>query len=732
MKILRIAIPAPLRRLFDYLPNHEARDLNIQPGTRVRVSFQNRNLVGIFVGWAESSDIPIHKLKPIQEVIDTTPVLTPDILSLCQWGADYYHHPIGEVLANALPILIRQGKPADYAKEAYYYLSELGKSIDVADLKRTPRQADAINLFSLHPEGFTAKQLKQHRITNNILHTLQEKKLVFCDTKSSAHTIIEYCIKEKFLPLNTEQQAALDAIKNKLNTFQVFLLDGVTGSGKTEIYLQAIVDILQQNKQALVLVPEIGLTPQTIQRFRERFTVPVIALHSGLSEKERLNAWLAAKEGDAKIIIGTRSAVFTPFANLGLIIIDEEHDLSFKQQDGFRYHARDVAIMRAHHKNIPVILGSATPALESLQNAHNNRFEYLSLPYRAGNAILPAFKILDIRKSELEEGLSNALLAEMKTHLANGNQVMLFLNRRGYAPVLMCHSCGWLALCKRCDIRMTLHQAQNHLHCHHCDSRRGIPQQCDNCHEKNLTPIGLGTERLEIILEKYFPQYAIARIDRDSTQRKGKMEEMLLGIQQGTFQILIGTQMLAKGHHFPNVTLVAIIDADSGFFSADFRALERMGQLILQVAGRAGRVEKPGTVLIQTHHPDHPALHQLIHENYNQFAVSLLEERKQALLPPYRFFALFRADAHSADQARLFLQDVKKLLPLSTPNLQILGPIPAPMPKRAGKHRAQLLLQAKHRPQLQQLLKNLLLAMENTKGKQRVRWSLDVDPLEMF
>jgi len=531
--------------------------------------------------------------------------------------------------------------------------------------------------------------------------------------------------------LNTEQQHALDTI-NKTHQFRVFLLDGITGSGKTEVYLQAIHEKLQQQKQVLVLVPEIGLTPQTIQRFRERFSDGVIALHSGLTEKQRLHAWMLAQSNETKIIIGTRSAIFSPFANLGLIIVDEEHDLSFKQQEGFRYHARDLAVMRAHTNNIPIILGSATPALETLHNAQQQRYQHLILSERAGNAQLPEIQILDICKQPIEEGLSSPLLTEMKRHLEAGDQVMLFLNRRGFSPVLMCHACGWAATCKRCDARMTLHQQPKRLHCHHCDTRTPVPMKCGACGDKELITIGLGTERLETVLEKHFPQYAIARIDRDSTQRKGSMEKLLNSIQSGEKQILIGTQMLAKGHHFPNVTLVAIVDADGGFFSSDFRALERMGQLLLQVSGRAGRVEKKGKVIIQTHHPDHPLLHQLLHENYKTFAETLLQEREQAKLPPFTFFALFRAEALKADKAIAFLEKIKSIADSMGSSVNLLGPIPAIMPKRAGRSRMQLLMQSQQRPVLQSFLKLLLPEVEKLSLKQRVRWSLDVDPVEMF
>lgn len=657
---LRIALPVPLRQFFDYLPKECADLENLKPGIRIKVPFQRRELIGIFIEYTQKPDVGWEKLKPIIEVLDPIPLITDEIFKLATWAADYYHYPLGEVLVNALPVLLRKGQSKYSTK------------------------------------------IKQNEVVSS-----------------------------PFIELNPAQNAALNAI-HSADGFQVFLLNGVTGSGKTEVYLHCIRDFLKNEKQILVLVPEIGLTPQTIQRFRERFDVPIIALHSGLTEKERLNAWHLSRVGDARIIIGTRSAVFSPFKNLGLIIIDEEHDLSFKQQDGFRYHARDLAIMRAHFKNIPIVLGTATPSLETLSKAESGKFKELRLPERTGNATLPQFQIIDIRNQALDQGLSQSLLSAIKQELDQHNQVILFLNRRGFAPIIMCHHCGWMIHCERCDMRMTYHQHSKRLHCHHCDSQKKLPPQCGSCDGKELIAIGLGTERLEETLQKHFPDVPIARMDRDNTQKKGALENLLNRIQSGEDRILIGTQMLAKGHHFPNVTLVAVVDADGGFFSSDFRALERMGQLLVQVAGRAGRVEKQGRVIIQTHHPDHPLLHQLFNENFSQFAQSILTERKAARLPPYSFFALFRAEAHQLGKAMDFLQQIKQLISLPDPHLQVLGPIPATMAKRAGRYRVQLLLQASQRPYLQRFLKDLLTRIEKIPQKSRVRWSLDIDPMEMF
>ncbi len=663
--LLQIAAPVPLRRLFDYLPPINCDAQQLQPGIRIRIPFGRRTLTGIFIGLTQTASVPTNKLRTALEILDTEPVIPPELLTLATQAAQYYHHPIGEVLTSVLPTTLRQGKPIP---------------IDIPHLKQ-------------HSDG----------ITNPSLHTL-----------------------------NLAQTTAVSAIQQALTekTFKVFLLEGVTGSGKTEVYLEAIATTLAENKQALILVPEINLTPQTITRFRTRFSVPIIALHSGMTPKARLLAWCQAKTGAAKIIIGTRSAIFAPLNNLGLIVIDEEHDISFKQQEGFRYHARDVAILRAKALAIPIIVGSATPSLETLHNAALGRYHPIQLPERAGTAIQPTWVRIDLRNHRTKNGLSAILIDTISEHLNIGNQVLLFLNRRGFAPILLCHACGWVATCQRCDMRMTLHKQTNLLLCHHCEAQKKIPQQCEQCAAKQLQTAGQGTEKLEETLTKLFPTFPIVRIDRDSTKRKGQMEHALQQIMNGDARILTGTQMLAKGHHFPNVTLVAIIDADNGFFSSDFRALERMGQFILQAGGRAGRADKPGTVMIQTHQPDHPLLSHLLQDSYAAFATALLSERAAATLPPFTHFALFRAEALHMEKALTFLETIKNLQ--QTPHVHLLGPIPAPMPRRAGRYRAQLLLQSHSRPALQAFLTQLTPRIETLPTGRYVRWSLDVDPLEIL
>ena len=514
--------------------------------------------------------------------------------------------------------------------------------------------------------------------------------------------------------------------------FAAFLLDGVTGSGKTEVYLRVVATVLKQGRQALVIVPEIGLTPQLLARFESRLDSPLAVLHSGLGDRERLNAWLAARDGSIGVIIGTRSAIFAPLKRPGVIIVDEEHDPSFKQQEGFRYHARDLAIVRARQLNIPVVLGSATPSLESLLNVQRGRYRCLRLPHRVGAAVEPPIEILDIRGQPMNDGLSRLLLNRIQAQLEQGNQVLLFLNRRGFAPTLICHECGWLGECQHCDAHLTLHLRRRRLICHHCGARQPLPPACPACGSIDLRALGQGTERIEQVLKQEFPGIGLARIDRDSTRRKGSLQALLQAVEKGERQILIGTQMLAKGHHFPDVTLVGVVDADQGLFGADFRASERMAQLLLQVAGRAGRAEKPGVVVLQTHYPQHPLLQTLVGGGYPAFAAAALAERQAAQLPPFTCQALLRADALEPESPWAFLTQAFEAGKDLSQEVELLGPVPAPMERREGRYRAQLLAQSTRRPPLQAFLDRWVERLTELKTARKVRWSLDVDPQDLL
>jgi primosomal protein N' (replication factor Y) len=726
--ILRIAVPSPLHRSFDYLQPVDADPAALQPGIRLRIPFGRRTVIGVLLAVGNESDIDRHKLKPALQVLDETPVISRDVMAMVQWASDYYHYPIGDAFSTALPALLRRGQQPLAAGASAWRITPAGQAIDIGTLGRAPRQAGVLALLGAHPQGVYRSAID---VPASVLHALADKGWIETCSLDEPHA--KHGIVPSAHTLNPAQRLAVDAILAHMDRFTPFLLAGVTGSGKTEVYLELIETTLACEQQALLLVPEIGLTPQLLSRFQRRFQVPLALLHSGLTDHERLAAWQLARSGEAPIIIGTRSAIFTPMARPGLIVVDEEHDASLKQQDGFRYSARDLAVWRARQLNIPVVLGSATPSLESLLNVEQGRYRQLDLPERTGVAVQPTYRVLDVRKQPLEDGLSRPLLQRIREHLDAGNQVLLFLNRRGFAPTLMCYDCDWVAECKRCDARMTWHQHDQLLHCHHCGSQRPVDSVCPKCQGSDLHPQGQGTERVEQALAAHFPDIKRVRIDRDTTRRKGELDRLLQQARHGEGRLLLGTQMLAKGHHFPNVTLVGILDADHGLFSTDFRASERMAQLIVQVAGRAGRHERPGEVIIQTCHPEHPLLQLLINQGYPAFARAALAERREARMPPATAMVLLRAEAPAADTAMGFLDAVAaRINATGNRAVEVWGPVPATMERRAGRYRAQLVLQSEQRGELQRLLGSLVRQLETSKEARRVRWSVDVDPADTY
>lgn len=730
--VYQVAVPSPLRRLFDYLPS-KSNPETIVPGVRVKVPFGRRYVIGIVVSQSTSSELPLSKLKAISEVLDAQPLLPKALFELHLWAARYYQHPIGDALATTLPALLRKGAAVPTETIQQWRLTSHGKGLPESALKRAPRQQQLLNILQ-QQSSVTIEQLKTLSLTRQIINQLMDKGLVeaFESEPTNSQLCLDDLLGETPLALYEEQQTALSRIK--LGSFQPYLLQGETGSGKTEVYLQLIEQVIRNGQQALVLIPEISLTPQTLKRFQNRFNCPIALLHSGRTDRERALAWDAARTGKAAIILGTRSAIFTPMQSPGVIIVDEEHDNSFKQQDGFRYSARDIAVVRAQRENIPLLLGSATPSLESLHNCRQNRYIRLPLTSRPGSAKQPTWQLVDMRKSQLKTGYSTEVITAMEQELAQGNQILVFLNRRGFAPTLSCHSCGWIANCHRCEARLTVHRGVNRLLCHHCEHQEAVPTQCPNCFSSQLQFLGQGTERSESVLDALFPDTPILRVDRDTTRRKQAMQDVVDQVNSGESCILVGTQILAKGHHFPNVTLVVILDADGGLFSSDFRAAERMGQLITQVAGRAGRGDKPGRVILQTHHCDHPLITTLSQQGYAIFSQQLLQERELGEMPPFQHLAVIRAEAHSSIDAEKFLrfvrQQAEQLMPPS-PELRFLGPLPSPMEKRSGRYRQQLTITASERPRLQQLLTQLCQPLEQAPLGKKVRWSVDVDPQDM-
>ena len=726
----QVAVQSPLRRLFDYLPPNNL-GAELKPGVRVTVPFGKREVTGIVVSSSSSNNYPLGKLKAITAVLDQHSLLSPVLFDVLLWAARYYQHPLGEVLASALPTLLRKG--GSLPQQRFWRLSTHGKGLGNDALRRAPRQQALLQRLQQH-DCLSHEALVNAGVNSATLRNLKNKALIesFNTTQPSQHFDASGesdILAEAPLSLSPDQKAALEHIE--LHTYQSYLIDGETGSGKTEVYLQAITKVLRYARQALVLIPEINLSPQTLARFQARFNCPIALIHSGLSERQRLEAWWAAANGSAGIIIGTRSAAFVPLQSPGIIIVDEEHDSSFKQQEGFRYSARDVAVMRAHRENIPLLLGSATPSLESLLNCQQQRYRHLSIKGRHGGAQQAEWQLVDIRHSQLNTGFSQAVIAAIKTQLAQGNQVLVFLNRRGFAPTLMCHDCGWVANCRHCDAHLTVHTSKPGLHCHHCESRQALPSHCPNCNGAQLHYLGQGTERSEATLQALFPATTVHRVDRDSTGSKQAMASLLEEINKNEPCILVGTQMLAKGHHFPGVTLVVVLDADTSLFSTDFRALEKMGQLITQVAGRAGRGVKPGVVMIQSHHCDHPVFELLSHHSYATFAQHILSERQLSAMPPFTHAVLIRAEFHQGGDALNVLHRAREFLEQQkppSPALRYLGPFPAAMEKRAGRYRYQLTVIGAERRTLQALIGRLSAWLERDKGARKIRWSIDIDP----
>ena len=733
LRILRVAVPTPLYGSFDYLIPTQIDPEQLRPGCRVRVPFGRQQLVGLALELRSQSDYPVSKLKPLLAVLDTVPVLGSELLELLQWAASYYHHPLGEVVNAALPAALREGRDNDTISLSYWQATaQADDSAITAQLKRAPKQLQLLQLLNQHAQGLDAEQL--NTLTDNwraALRGLLEKKLAVEQQGSALASIIPE--NDSAPMLNSEQQDSVNQIQASLGEHKIHLLHGITGSGKTEVYLALAAAVLAAGQQVLVLVPEISLTPQLSERFQKRFAVPVAMLHSALNDNQRFAAWQACASGEARLLIGTRSAIFTTLPELGLIVLDEEHDGSYKQQDGFRYNARDLALVRAQKAGIPVVLGSATPSLESLHNVARQRYSLHKLTQRAGNSRKVRIELMDLRKQKLEEGLSTLLIDRIKQHLHNQGQVLLFLNRRGFAPLLLCHACGWTTQCARCDAHMTYHQHKQQLHCHHCGAESRAPLVCADCGASELVAIGAGTERIENHLRTLFAETTISRIDRDTTRRKGSLQAKLADAHSGESGILVGTQMLAKGHDFPNLTLVAVLDADQSLHSSDFRAAEHLAQLIIQVAGRAGRAEKPGEVIVQTHHPDHPLLQTLLHHGYEGFAEAALREREQAALAPFSHLVMLRCEAVKQNAGDAFMRAARELLgQTDTAGLSIFGPVKAPMERRAGRFRSQIMLQADDRRPLHRVLQHWLPQLQALRQARAVRWSLDVDPYDTY
>ena len=727
---IRVAIPVYIYDTFDYTLSAEQYP-QAQVGARVAVSFGRQNLIGIITEKLDPNEAFTgqFKLKAITELLDNEAILDQKVLTLLTWSAQYYQFPIGEVIQSALPTLLRQGRALDIL---FHQWKVIPHDDPNGLLKRSQKQYDAYQILKLHPHGTTENILNLSGVETATLKALEKKGLVQCQLEPHDFTPMPVQLAQMPLTANPDQKQAIEQILKSLHHYQAFLLDGLTGSGKTEVYLQVMHEVLKQGKQVLVLVPEIGLTPQTVARFKSRFHCDVALLHSGLNDSKRLQAWQHAQTGKASIVIGTRSAIYTPLPHLGLIILDEEHDLSYKQQEGFRYHARDVALYRGHLQQCPVILGSATPSIDSYHLVESGKLHLLELSQRAGVASLPRMHVIDLKVAKKQHGISQILIEQIRQTLERKEQVLIFLNRRGYAPVLICESCGWQANCPHCDAHFTVHsQPYHYLHCHHCGTIQRLPEHCPECQQHTLKSLGAGTAKVEEHLNELFPHHDVIRVDRDSTSRVGSWQKIYDRIQQNKPTILLGTQMLAKGHHFPHVTLVAILDIDAGLLSVDIRAPERTAQLIVQVAGRAGRGEHKGHVYLQSLRPDHPMLTTLIEHDYRTVAKHMLAERKIALLPPYRYAVLVRVESKDREYSQQFLSEIaQQFRAMAADSVDIWGPIPAPMERKAGRYRAHMVILSADRAKLHFYLRQWWQQVVHLPRQHQLRLSIDVDPQE--
>lgn len=721
--VYKICIPHTSRDAFDYLGGSFAPCV----GARVWVPFGNKIRLGVVLG-EDSSELEQSKLKSIEAVIDEQPLLCEAMLGLCQWISAYYQSPLSEVIPLALPKKYRSGAKVQLPLAYFYELSLAYTKAKELVPTRAKKQQALIDFLAQQKEPIIKSELTKAGFTQAQLDALLALGIISLSQKTVLPLPTQE-VTDSPLALNREQEIAVKAISEDLENYYCFLVQGVTGSGKTEVYLQIIEKVLSQDRQVLVLVPEIGLTPQLLARFRARFKEPMVVIHSNLNESERQVAWQLANDKLARLVIGTRAAVFTPLPNLGLIVIDEEHDASLKQMEGVRYSARDTALMRAYLTKIPIILGSATPSLESLYNCSQQKYRLLRLTQKALSDVPLHYQLIDIRSVNLQHGLASKTMDTIAKHLSQGNQVLVFINRRGFAPILLCHSCGWMADCSHCDSHLTLHRKQNRLICHHCGFIKTIPTHCASCMNQELLPIGVGTQRIHEYLAAQFPNTNLLRIDRDETRKKNTLDIQLDRIHRGEAQLIVGTQMLAKGHHFPRLTLVVVLDTDAGFYNQDFRALERLGQLVTQVAGRAGRAERPGQVLIQTHLPDNPLLGLLIQHGYEAFAKALLIIREQTELPPYHYLAVIRAQDKTASKVLQFLHKSKQHL--ESEGIKVMGPAPAPLARKANQHRMQLLIKSSSRKTLNQSLTKLRNWLTINKLATNIRWNVDVDPMDL-
>ena len=730
LHILKVALDVPLDRVFDYKTEYP----NTQIGQYVVVPFGARKMIGVVVGVSDTSAIESKKLKSIIR-LDSEVIFDEQSFKLFQFCSQYYHYPLGQTILSAVPSRLKKINTQAMIKKYLYRLTK--KAIQLGIDQLPPRQTILKRIVMAFIDAKELDEASLRSISSTwkkSIKTLDEMGWI----EKNEVTVDSKVYKEAPIPsLNSDQQKALHSILETNEKFAPWLLYGITGSGKTEVYIRLIEATLKkEHAQVLVLVPEINLTPQLESRFRSRFEkYTLVTLHSHLTDNERLTHWRLAKEGAAQIIIGTRLSIFTPMPHLSLIIIDEEHDASFKQQEGLRYHARDVAIFRAKSENIPIVMGTATPSLETWFNATKTKdakkFGFLKLTSRAvQDSTLPEIKCIDISKSIVTKGFSPYLIDAIRDRLNKKEQSLIFINRRGFAPVLLCSSCQWTGQCHRCSSRLVVHLNQKRLRCHHCGYDEKMPQQCPSCGNTDLYPTGLGTQRIEETLKEFFPEARILRIDRDSTRTKEALNDLFLKMKNREIDILIGTQMLSKGHDFPHLSLVGVLDTDQALYSPDFRASERLFSQLMQVSGRAGRAHIKGEVFIQTAFPNHSLFEALKTHDFEYFANELLKERELAELSPFSFLVLLKAEAHQLTHVMKFLNEAMQKAQDLSRHVTVYNPVRPIMERLKGMERAQLVLQASSRVALQKLLAEWVSFLRENKLGKKVKWVLDIDPLE--
>ena len=724
---IQVALPVPFADSLTYLLPASVSISCLKIGTRVIVPFRNKKMVAIVVALNEANHS--KGLKAMLAIIDDAneeAFLPEKTLNFMRHIHQYYLTPLGEVVFAGIPKWFKNTQNPPLPQEIWWQVTQYLADNELSAVLKSEKQQNIYKYIRDNGPLQSRKMSHIEKTSAALCQALWKKKLLiksdFCLTQAAT-------VNDPKFTLTEDQQQCLAAL-DSCNNFGCFLLDGITGSGKTEVYIRLVEKYIKAKKQALLLVPEIGLTPQLFHEFGKRIKGRVAVLHSGLTPAARARTWLNAKTGDIDVIVATRSGIFTPFANLAIIIVDEEHDLSFKQQDGFRYSARDLAVLRAKLEDIPVILGSATPSLETLNNAQMGKYHWLKLRQRTNKQALPSIQVQDVRQHKMQKGLSFIVLQQIAAEIKKGNQVLVFLNRRGWSIKVTCLDCAWVAECDECDTYLTYHKHLHKLRCHHCERLYSLPEFCPQCGSQKIEPMGVGTEKIHHGLRSYLPDTEIIRVDRDTVKTPNQWQKTVDKIKSGIPCVMVGTQMLAKGHDFPHLTLVVIVNVDNSFYSLDFRATEHLSQLMIQVSGRAGRKDKEGKVIIQSMNPQHNFFKLLLGKSYQDFATFEINQRKELGFPPGSYMAIIRARAKSEDKLNTFFDTILQNCQ-ENPTLSILGPIPAPMYKKMGLLQMQLIFNGNNRQSLHHSLKNIMSQLRNNKICTSILWSLDLDPVNL-